>query len=335
MGLGRAFQKRRKKNGSSRRWALKTKSVTRISSSQLNITINPNDKRKIESVVKMKYEDSEQLLSVPKSRDRFLYHAFGRIIQQCHDRISQVWTGFWKVFFFWSAYAKRVEILHQRVEDLQTELQLLHSSVQIVRELKGSPCHCGQPAGVTIPQQLQHRSVAPPSTVPPPPPPPPPPPLPPPRLPPQTNTTQTPQKLSQILKKKQTSASLQEKSDRHVAVTLRDLQAVQLRKVTVKHKVRLSPDGKRSPLVTLADLQKVRLRRTQCSFLSPLRPHAGMTPNRSPLKPRVQLRKICVDRTPGRTPLCNKENAEKDSLTSAIMSKAVDRTHQSTLPVGT
>ncbi|XP_022537218.1 proline-rich protein 11 isoform X1 [Astyanax mexicanus] len=298
--LSRVFQRTRKKSSSSRRWAIKTKKPTTPTSGSPVDTqskLNLNDKTKVETAV------------VPSGQESgvFLY-VLGGIVHQCQHRISQIWSGFWNVFLFWRAYSQRVEILHQKVDSLQRELQLLQSN-GVVNGPRGSCCHCVLSRDSPVLQQHQQSSVDPLTALPPPPPPPPPSlPPPPPPLPP---AKKTPQKLSLIPKKRTILTAVQEKIDRRVAVTLKDLQAVQLRKVTVNRKVLVSPEKKQVPLITLADLQKVRLKRTQYRVPSPLRPSLARSPNKSPVKLRAHLKKVHINQTPGRSPLCNKENLEE------------------------
>uniref|UniRef100_A0A671RZW6 Proline rich 11 n=1 Tax=Sinocyclocheilus anshuiensis TaxID=1608454 RepID=A0A671RZW6_9TELE len=176
-GLGGAFLRRRKRNGSSRRWTIKSKKP----------------------------------LGTPA--------------------IPTTCFGLLNVFFFWRGYSERVESLHLKVEELQREIALLHST-------------------------------------------------------------------------------LKEKQNGPVALTLRDLQAVRLRKV--------SPKRRRSPLVTLADLQKVSLRRSNSDLPLKSRSSLGRTPTKNPMNLRVQLRKVNLMRSPGGTPLFNKENAVIDSKLSPL-----------------
>ncbi|XP_062870657.1 proline-rich protein 11 [Trichomycterus rosablanca] len=187
------------------------------------------------------------------------------------------------------------------MEELQSELRLLRSNGLMPQ---GCKCNCGQSDDVK-PQQHQLSSVAPP-LLPPPPPPPPPLPLPP---TPSAPTIKAPEKPS--IPKKRTQSTLQEKQDGCAVVTLKDLQAVQLRKVSAHKKIR-SPDGTRSPLITLADLQKVRLRRTQFSITTPTRRSLSLSRTPSPVKLHLQLRKVHSVRRSGNTPLCNKENVMKE-----------------------
>ncbi|KAL6473296.1 hypothetical protein MHYP_G00194840 [Metynnis hypsauchen] len=303
-GFGRlsgVFHKRRKKAASSRRWAIRTKKPG-VSGREVGLQskLDPNDKTEVEP------RDKD---GVTSSRTVVFFHAVGSIMQQCQHRLTQIWTGFWNVFLFWRAYSQRVELLHRKVEDLQRELHLLQGNV-MDKGPRSSCCHCAPPGGGPVPHQHLQSSVDPPAALPLPPPPPPPPLLPPPPAPPLPPAKKSPQKLSLIPKKRTVLTTLQEKVDRRVAVTLQDLQAVQLRKVTVNRKVGVSPDRRTGPLVTLADLQKVRLKRTRCCLPSPLRPGLTRSPIRSPMKLRVQLKKVDVDRAPGGSPQCNKENVE-------------------------
>ncbi|KAL7847393.1 hypothetical protein SRHO_G00223730 [Serrasalmus rhombeus] len=316
--LSRVFHKRRKKSASSRRWAIRTKKpMTPVG---LQSELNPDGKTEVEPAVEPRDKDG-----VTSSRAVVLFHAVGSVLQRCQHGLTQIWTGFWNVFLFWRAYSQRVELLHQKVEDLQRELHLLQGNV-MHEGPRSSCCHCAPPRGGPIPQQNLQISVHPPAALPLPPPPPPPPPAPP--LPP---AKKTPQKLSLIPKRRTVLTTLQDKTDRRVAVTLQDLQAVQLRKVSVTRKVRVSPDGRKGPLVTLADLQKVRLKRTQCCLPSPLRPGLTKSPIKSPMKLRVPLKKVHIDRTPGGSPQCNKENVE-DFCSSAIVKPAVINKPQIALP---
>ncbi|XP_017344006.1 proline-rich protein 11 isoform X1 [Ictalurus punctatus] len=312
--LSRHFQKRRKKNGSSRRLAMKAKqSLTPSCDSQVNVKKNSVDRTKVELVVKTCNKNTERLsFSLRNGR---LLNTVWKVMQQCQHRISQIWTGFCSVLFFWRFHAQRVEILHQKVEELQKELQLLRTNALLSPESRCSGCH-----GTTVAPPI---ALLPSPPLPPPPPPPPPPPA-----------IQVPQRLPLVSKSRTSHSSLQEKVDRCVAVTLKDLQAVQLRKVTANNKVLMSPDGKRAPMVTLADLQKVSLRRVQCSFPSTKRRSPGRSSSKSPMKLRFQLRKIPIDRAPSDTPLCNKENVEKYSHISALINNVLENNCQGAFPGG-
>uniref|UniRef100_A0A8C1J091 Proline rich 11 n=1 Tax=Cyprinus carpio TaxID=7962 RepID=A0A8C1J091_CYPCA len=209
-------------------------------------------------------------------------------------------SGLLNVVFFWRGYSERVEYLHQKVEELQREIALLHSTL---KEAKTVGRQCEMPDGA------QHS----------PPPPPPPPPLPPPQI-----------LLTLAAPKMASLPPRPEKQNGLAAVTLRDLQAVRLKKVTVGQKKQAS-ERLRSPVVTLADLQKVCLRRSNSDL--PLKT-VSRTPTKNPMNLRVQLRKVNLMRSPGGTPLGNKEKDVMDSSLDPSMTKGLGNQYLSTLTKG-
>lgn len=319
-GLGSVFQRRRKKNGSSRRWAIRSKQPFRTS--VVTPTAPgpvPNNRIKMEIEEASVQEDTKQLS--PTRHIGALFFAVRSVMQKFRNIISTTCSGFLNVFLFWRGYAERVESLHRKVEELQREIALLHSSLKLLREAKGA---CGT---LAIPDGAAHHSVpTPPPAVslPPPPPPPPPPPLPP--------TFAVPKVC--VFAKRSAKPPTPKKKDGPVAVTLRDLQTVRLRKVGVSNKTQISPDKRRNPLVTLADLQKVRLRRSHSDVSIRFRSSLGRSPTKGSMNLRVQLRKINMSRSPGGTPLCNKENEEMDSSLELSMTKALGNKHLSAIPKG-
>ncbi|XP_029483381.1 proline-rich protein 11-like isoform X2 [Oncorhynchus nerka] len=139
------------------------------------------------------------------------------------------------------------------------------------------------------------------------------------------------------LKKRVASNTQQEKQDILVAVTLRDLQAVKLRKVIVSSvKSKRTLEKMHAPLVTVADLQNVRLKQSHCQLPPKLlkRLSFGRTPTKSPMNLRTQLKRIQINRSPGGTPLFDKENMETGTGLAPIMTQALRRKFQSALPRG-
>ncbi|TRY94339.1 hypothetical protein DNTS_026336 [Danionella cerebrum] len=242
-----------------------------------------------------KKEDSTKPVSSILSI-RSIIAVFGGLVRKCRRIIIQTCSGFFNVFLFWRGYAERVESLHQKVEQLQREIVQLRCTLKPSQEA----CRRCEPSGGVLHSAPPVVSV--------PPLPPPPPPLPPPKIlvTPALTLPKCPKKPAQ-------SSSLKEKEERSglAAVTLRDLQAVQLRKVTIGHKTLKSPEKRRSPLITLADLQKVRLRRPSSEV--PMRFRTSRTPTKNSMNLRVPLRRVNLLRSPGGTPLCNKENKVTDS----------------------
>ncbi|XP_016353677.1 proline-rich protein 11-like [Sinocyclocheilus anshuiensis] len=299
-GLGGAFLRRRKRNGSSRRWTIKSKKP--LGTPAIPTAPVPDNKTKVDTMEETSVQTTKQLSSTLSIGA--LFSAFGSVVQKCGKTINQTCFGLLNVFFFWRGYSERVESLHLKVEELQREIALLHSTLKLYREAKTAGGQCEMPDGV------QH-STPPPVSLPPPPPPPP---LPP---PPQILLTLAAPKVASIPLKTAQTTSVKEKQNGPVALTLRDLQAVRLRKVTEGQKTQVSPKRRRSPLVTLADLQKVSLRRSNSDL--PLKSRSSLgrtvcrTPTKNPMNLRVQLRKVNLMRSPGGTPLFNKENAVIDS----------------------
>ncbi|XP_052423461.1 proline-rich protein 11 [Carassius gibelio] len=313
-GLGSAFQRRRMGNGSSRPWDKKSKMP--LGTPAISTALSPENQSKVETTEETSVQATKQLFS--SLSFGALFSAVGRVMQKCRRTINQICSGLLNAVFLWRGYSERVESLHQKVEELQREIALLHSTLKLYREAKTVGGQCEMPDGV----QLS------------PPAPPPPPPLPPPQI---LLTLAAPMMTSLPPKPRQTS-SLKEKQNGLTAVTLRDLQAVQLRKVTVGQKTQVSPQRRRSPVVTLADLQKVRLRRSNSDL--PLKSRSSLcrtvcrTPTKNPVNLRVQLRKVNLMRSPGGTPLCNKEKDVMDSSLDPSMTRGLGNQYLSALTKG-
>ncbi|XP_018951627.1 proline-rich protein 11-like [Cyprinus carpio] len=310
-GLGSAFYWRRMGNGSSRRWPIKSKMPPGTPARPTAPV--PENKSKVDTMEETSVQATKPLSS--SLSIGALFSVFGRVMRKCRKTINQICSGLLNVVFFWRGYSERVEYLHQKVEELQREIALLHSTL---KEAKTVGRQCEMPDGV------QHS----------PPPPPPPPPLP----PPQILLTLAAPKMASLPPRPAQTSSLKEKQNGLAAVTLRDLQAVRLKKVTVGQKKQVSPQRRRSPVVTLADLQKVCLRRSNSDL--PLKSRSGLcrtvsrTPTKNPMNLRVQLRKVNLMRSPGGTPLGNKEKDVMDSSLDPSMTKGLGNQYLSTLTKG-
>ncbi|XP_067289066.1 proline-rich protein 11 [Pseudorasbora parva] len=281
-GFGCVFQRRRKR--SSRNCAMKSKKPIVV------VTPPSPDSRSVEEPSRA----SDWLIPhlcfrvpdwlIPDLRFRALFSALGWLVHKCRNTIHQVCGGLLRALLFSRGQAERVEALHQKVEALQKEVSLLRSALKLSGGAQSAGVRCEEPDGVQNPTPLAL-------------PPPPPPPLP------------APAPKVSVIPRKTAQTSTLKKPNVAVAVTLRDLQAVRLRRVTAGQKPQVSPDRRRSPLVTLADLQKVRLRRSRPDLLTlRSRPSLIRTPTKNPPNLRVPLRKVNLIRSPGGTPLCNKEN---------------------------
>uniref|UniRef100_A0A8D0HKJ7 Proline rich 11 n=1 Tax=Sphenodon punctatus TaxID=8508 RepID=A0A8D0HKJ7_SPHPU len=163
---------------------------------------------------------------------------------------------------------------------------------------------------------------------PPPPPPPPPPPLPP--LPPP----QAPLLLKRASGIKPLQAAPL-KSDVPMQITLKDLLNVKLKK-TQSH---TGTDKAGSPLkrpralITISDLQSINLRTK--AALPPTRvTNVLITPSKNHLDLRKHLKRVNIQRSPGGTPLTNKENMETGTGLTPIMTQALRRKFQLLHPDG-
>uniref|UniRef100_A0A8C7K9C7 Proline rich 11 n=1 Tax=Oncorhynchus kisutch TaxID=8019 RepID=A0A8C7K9C7_ONCKI len=248
--------------------------------------------------------------------------AFGRIFQIWRNNLSQSFAGFLKNKYSGGGMPN-IETLQNQMAEMQREMGALHSALQGGK----TGCHChGTVAGssdcpmfpLTLLPLGCGSSVDPlPALTPPPP-----------HFPSTSNIFLQPY----IPTKRVASNTQQEKQDILVAVTLRDLQAVKLRKVIVSSvKSKRTPEKMHAPLVTVADLQNVRLKQSHCQLPPKLlkRLSFGRTPTKSPMNLRTQLKRIQIDRlcistlNPGGTPLFDKENMETGTGLTPIMTQAL------------
>ncbi|XP_006899528.1 PREDICTED: proline-rich protein 11 [Elephantulus edwardii] len=95
---------------------------------------------------------------------------------------------------------------------------------------------------------------------------------------------------------------------------------------------RLVPSPKAlSPLVTVSDLQRVTLK-PNSNVLSTRVTNVLITPGKSQVDLRKLLRKVDVERSPGGTPLTNKENMETGTGLTPVMTRALRRKFQMAHP---
>ncbi|XP_008585068.1 PREDICTED: proline-rich protein 11 [Galeopterus variegatus] len=152
--------------------------------------------------------------------------------------------------------------------------------------------------------------------------PPPPPPLPPPPPPP----------APLLLRKSDPTKALQAgplKKDGPMQITVKDLLAVKLKKTQSfdeRRKFVSSPKA-RNPLVTVSDLQRVTLK-PNSKELSNRIANVLINPGKSQIDLRKLLRKVDVERSPGGTPLTNKENTETGTGLTRVMTRALRRKFQ-------
>ncbi|KAM9086100.1 proline-rich protein 11-like [Megaptera novaeangliae] len=112
-------------------------------------------------------------------------------------------------------------------------------------------------------------------------------------------------------------------------ITVKDLLTVRLKKTqSFDERRKLVPSPKaQNPLVTVSDLQRVSLK-PKSKVLSTRVTNVFITPGKSQLELRKLLRKVDVERSPGGTPLTNKENMETGTGLTPVMTQVLKRKFQ-------
>ncbi|XP_032178315.1 proline-rich protein 11 [Mustela erminea] len=247
---------------------------------------------------------------------------------------------------FPSRFCRReLHSLKQQFCILESELCKLQETLKTVLENSSCPS-CGQTCHISgklknVPARVlntpgESRAILPPTPpqpatptpalLPPPPPPPPPPPLPPP--PPPTAPV--------LLRKSDRTKALQAgplKRDGPMQITVKDLLTVKLKKTQCfDERKKLIPSPKaQNPLVTVSDLQRVTLK-PNSKVLSTRVTNVLITPGKSQIDLRKLLRKVDVERSPGGTPLTNKENMDTGTGLTPVMTRALRRKFQMAHP---
>ncbi|NXT25277.1 PRR11 protein, partial [Syrrhaptes paradoxus] len=258
----------------------------------------------------------------------------------CQNTVAQSFKVVKDTIFPSQIYLRELNTFREQLEKLEAEFSRLQGMLQMngiaASSSENSDCErCNKPVlgapvqrqmapppSVSGPSATQLQPVsAPPPPLPPPPPPPPPPPLPPPKLPP----------APLLLKRGNGSKALLEpslKKDGPMQITLKDLLNVKLKKTdsSLRMDKAESPVKTRRALITVSDLQSISLR-------SKSKPSAHVTnslttPPKNQLDLRKHLKKVNIQRSPGGTPLNNKENIECGSGLTPIMTQALRRKFQ-------
>ncbi|KAM6163981.1 proline-rich protein 11 [Rhynchocyon petersi] len=263
------------------------------------------------------------------------------IYSWCQNCIVQSLEVLKDTIFPSRVYRQELHSLKQRFCILESEFCKLQEAMKTISE---NPCTC---CGHTCHQSDKHTNVpacvltnpgetgavlpptlpAPASHLPPPPPPPPPLPPPPPPLPPP------PAPIAPLLLRKadhtKSSQAGPLKRDVPMQITVKDLLTVKLKKTqSVDERKKLVPSPKApNPLVTISDLQRVTLK-PNSKVLSTRVTNVLITPGKSQIDLRKLLRKVDVERSPGGTPLTNKENMETGTGLTPVMTRALRRKFQ-------
>ncbi|XP_007445281.2 proline-rich protein 11-like [Python bivittatus] len=116
-------------------------------------------------------------------------------------------------------------------------------------------------------------------------------------------------------------------------ITAQDLLNVKLKKTHSEPAMdkKRSPSQRRKALITLKDLQSIRL---QSKAPQPLPRVTNLfnTPSKDGLDFRKHLKKVAIKRSPGGTPMNNKENIETGTGLTPIMTQALRRKFQARPP---
>ncbi|KAM5272921.1 proline-rich protein 11 [Ctenodactylus gundi] len=240
--------------------------------------------------------------------------------------------------FPFRSYHRELHNLKQQLYNLESEVRKLQETQKTVTE--NSCANCGpwcdvssalrnvsaralttpgdSGAGLQAAQPQPANHLSPPL----PPPPPPPPPLPPP-----------PPPLAPLLLRKSGLAKTFQagplRKDGPMQITVKDLLTVKLKKTQSSDETRklASSPKARNPLVTVSDLQRVTLK-PNSKMLSTRVTNVLITPSKSQIDLRKLLRKVDVERSPGGTPLTNKENMETGTGLTPVMTRALRRKFQ-------
>ncbi|XP_001509470.3 proline-rich protein 11 [Ornithorhynchus anatinus] len=251
-------------------------------------------------------------------------------------------------------YLRELNLLKEQFSKLESEFCKLQEALKT-----GSPqsctcrgcnkaCHLNEnipvvpdcdPATLGVPRAIppaapQPKALLPPPPPPSPPPPPPLPPLPPSLLPPPPPPLPLPPHppAPLLLKKVDRTKALQGaplKKNGPMHITVKDLLNVKLKKTqsSIETDKLSSPRKERNPLVTVSDLQSIALK-SNAKRLPLHVTNVLITPSRSQLDLRKHLRKVNVERSPGGTPLVNKENMETGTGLTPLMTQALRRKFQ-------
>uniref|UniRef100_A0A8D0C9V9 Proline rich 11 n=1 Tax=Salvator merianae TaxID=96440 RepID=A0A8D0C9V9_SALMN len=219
---------------------------------------------------------------------------------------------------------QEMKALREQLDKLQKEFAELQSVVQngtVVAPSNTPPCRRSGNTDLALAASAQFGLTGGVSLplVPAPPPPPPPPPLPPP--PPPT---------APLCFRKTAGVQAQAptfKKEVPMQITLQDLRNVKLKKTHIGRGIdkKKSPLQRHKVLIELSDLQSIHLK---SQALHKRVTNNLISPSKSCLDFRKHLKKVAVDRSPGGTPLTNKENMETGTGLTPIMTKALRRKFQ-------
>ncbi|XP_045155229.1 proline-rich protein 11 [Echinops telfairi] len=290
-------------------------------------TIKPDSRHWLRSTYNFKFPNIKDAVKLWTSRVWSMY-------SWCQSCIAQSLEVLKNTLFPSRVYHQELHSLKQRFCILESEFCKLQETLKAFSENSSCPrctppCHLSgkltnTPACPPTPVG-ESQAVLPPTLtqpanhLPPPPPPPSPPPPPPPMAP-------------LLLRKADCTKSLQAgpvKRDGPMQITVKDLLTVKLKKTqSFDERKKLIPSPKaQNPLVSVSDLQRVTLK-PNSQVLSTRVTNVFITPGKTQLDLRKLLRKVDVERSPGGTPLTNKENMETGTGLTPVMTRALRRKFQ-------
>ncbi|XP_019366689.1 PREDICTED: proline-rich protein 11 [Gavialis gangeticus] len=277
-------------------------------------------------------------LPTVKNAVKPLVMTMSSICSWCQNSIAQSFEVIKDTIFPSRLYLRELNALRKEMQKLETEFSRLQGMLQmsgtVVRSSENSPCQrCNKPlihapvcACISLPELVSGSPTAvlqPAAALPPPPPPPP---LPPPRPPP------APLLLKRVNGNK-TPLAISVKKDGPIQITMKDLLNVKLKKTQpcTRPDKGGSPVKIRRALITVSDLQSINLRPK--SNQPPARiTNLLITPGKNQLDLRKHLKRVNIKRSPGGTPLNNKENMATGTGLTPIMTQALKRKFQMAHP---
>ncbi|XP_078012226.1 proline-rich protein 11 isoform X2 [Phascolarctos cinereus] len=277
-----------------------------------------------------------------KNLMKFLAEKVWSFYWYCQSNITQNLEMLKDLLFPSRIYFRELSMIRQQVGKLENEFCKFQEALKTSASERSScqdchkTCHLRTPLPENFAEaQTTIRELA--STLPPvtlkpvvilpPPPPPPPPPLPPP--PPRRLPLHSAPLLLQKADSTKTLQTAPLKQDVPMHITVKDLLTVKLKKTqsSTHRSKNLSSPKERKPLVTVSDLQSISLK-PQSKFPSTHITNVIFTPRKGQVDLRKLLRKVNIDRSPGGTPLINKENMETGTGLTPIMTKALRQKFQ-------
>ncbi|XP_026542297.1 proline-rich protein 11 [Notechis scutatus] len=254
-----------------------------------------------------------------------LKHILGAAVSWCwwcQRHVAQIFHLFLSTAFPSHTYLEELKELRAEVKNLKRDVAELQSILQNGGTSVGNP-PCQLSPNLLSASAHTQLCVAQPAPLssenPTPPPPPPPPPLP---LPP-------PPPAPLGFKRRSDPKAAPLKKEVPLQITAQDLLNVKLKKTKseVATEKETSPPKGGKALVTLRDLQSIRLQPKAPQTL-PRVTHFLNTPNGDGLDFRKHLKKVAIQRSPGGTPMNNKENMETGTGLTPLMTQALRRKFQ-------